>query len=427
MLSPEALSNLAEQGWQRQPLVIKNAFPADFLTEQDTFDAWRTFVAGVPSDRWGNLARLYRGSDLVADVEPFLPTASDTSWDSYLRRLGDQTGAPDWGLCLTDPQLSSARIFRRLLTFLDSLFQTIGMPCGGCSPDLFMMNHKASFFKLHKDVQDVFTFVISGWRRFLLWPFDTFSTVAGMEPHQSREPRLLIDIDHEAYRSQATVLEGTAGDLLYWPAEWWHVGESNGERAVTLAVGTFHEANPMQKIFAAAGQLGKRRRDRRENLRWSASEGAEPTIAAYIDWIQSLLADEDLWTETRRGLLSWTTRCGLRRIPPPLRQSAPLDEAQQLVVTSPSTIAFDEEGETSLFCSIAGHDLTLTPGAPAKALLAILSRGGIHRVGAVIDQALEASGSTGSGSREELRRLLEQIGDNYGFELLGSTSNTDTP
>jgi len=73
-LSPEALSSLAEQGWQQRPLVIKNAFPAAFLTEQDT---------------------------------------------------------------------------------------------------------KASFFRLHKDAQDVFTFVIAGWRRFLLWPFDTFSTLAG--------------------------------------------------------------------------------------------------------------------------------------------------------------------------------------------------------------------------------------------------------
>jgi hypothetical protein len=423
-LSPEALSHLAEQGWPQRPLVIKNAFPAAFLTEQDTFDAWRMFVAGLPPARWGNLARLYRGSELVADVEAFLPTASDASWDSYLRRLSDQTESPDWGLCLTDPQLSSAKIFRRLLTFLDSLYRNIGMPCGGCSPDLFMMNHKVSFFRLHKDAQDVFTFIISGWRRFLLWPFDIFSTVAGMEAHQSREPHRLVDVDHEAYRSQATVLEGTAGDLLYWPAEWWHVGESNGERAITLAVGTVHEANPMQKILAAADRLGKRRRDRRENLRWSASEGAEPTITAYIDWMQSLLADEDLWAETRRGLLSWTTRCGLRRIPPPLRQSPPLDDAQCLVVTSPSTIAFDEDSEASLFCSIAGHDLTLTPGAPAKALLAILSRGGIHRAGAVIDEALAASGST--WSREQFRGLLEKIGANYGFELLNSTSDTGT-
>jgi hypothetical protein len=423
-LSPGALSQLVEQGWRQRPFVIKNAFPAAFLTEQDTFDAWRKFVAGVPPARWGNLARLYRGSELIVDVEPFVPTASDISWDSYLRRLSDQTGAPDWGLCLTDPQLSSAKIFRSLLTFLDSLFRNIGMPRGGCGPDLFMMNHKESFFRLHKDVQDVFTFVISGWRRFLLWPFDTFSTIAGMGTHQAREPCRLVDVDHEAYRSQATVLEGTAGDLLYWPAEWWHVGESNGERAITLAVGTIHEANPMQKILAAADRLGKRRRDRQENLRWSVSEGAEPTVTAYINWMRSLLADEDLWTETRRSLLSWTTRCGLRRIPPPLRQSTPLDDAQWLAVTSPSTIAFDEEGEASLFCSIAGHDLTLTSAAPAKALLTILSRGGIHRVGTLIDEALKANGST--WSREQFRRLLEKIGDNYGFELLNSTSNTDT-
>jgi hypothetical protein len=93
-------------------------------------------------------------------------------------------------------------------------------------------------------------------------------------------------------------------------------------------------------------------------------------------------------------------------------------------VTSPSTIAFDGDTEASLFCSIAGHDLTLTPGAPAKVLLSLLSRGGIHRVGAVIDEALETSRFT--WDREQLRRLLEKIEENYGFELLNSPSDTDT-
>lgn len=423
-LAPEALPNLA-RGWQQRPLVIKKAFPPTFLTEHDTFEAWRTFVAGVPPVRWGNLARLYCGSELITNVGPLLPTASDTSWDSYLQRLHDQTGSADWGLCLTDPQISSAKIFRRLLTFLDGLYQHIGMPRGGCGPDLFVMNHKASFFRLHKDAQDVFTFIISGWRRFLLWPFDKFSAAAGMEAHESRKPHILAEVDHEAYRSQATVLEGAAGDLLYWPAGWWHVGESDGERAISLGVGIIHETNPMQEILAAVDRLGKRRRDKQDNLRWSASEGAEPTITDYLQWVKSLLADEDLWTETRHGLLSWTTRCGLKRIPPPLRRRAPLDDTQWLVVTSPSALAFAEHDDDSLFCSIAGHTLNLTPGVPAKALLSILSQGGVYRAGALIDEAIETSRSI--WNRDQFRGLLEKIGDNYGFELLDTASNIETP
>jgi hypothetical protein len=336
-----------------------------------------------------------------------------------LGRLGDQTGSREWGLCLTDPQIASAKIFRRLLVFLDSLYRHIGIPRGGCSPDLFMMNHKVSFFRLHKDAQDVFTFVIAGWRRFLLWPFDTFAGTAGLGADESRAPRLLFEVDHEAYRSQAVVLEATAGDLLYWPAEWWHVGESNGERAVSLAVGAIHDANPTRLLVSAADRLGRRRRDKLESLPWRSADGVEPTIAAYTDWMQDFLADSELWAEARRGLLSWGTRCGLKRIPPPVRRSAPLDDAQWLAVTSPSAIAFDEGGEASLFCSIAGHDLVLTPGAPAMALLAVLSRGGVHRVGALIDDALAVCRP--AGNREQIRDLLETIGANYGFELL------DTP
>ena len=218
------------------------------------------------------------------------------------------------------------------------------------------MNHKVSFFRLHKDAQDVFTFIIAGWRRFLLWPFDTFAGIAGLGAKERRLPRLLYEVDYEAYRSQSVVLEASAGDLLYWPAEWWHVGESNGERAISLALGAVHDANPMTQIVSAADRLGRRRRDELESLPWHAEGGPEPTVEAYTEWMQTLLADGDLWTEARRGLRSWVTRCGLNRIPPPVRRSTPLDDAQWLSVASPSAFGFDRI-EESLSCSIAGHEL----------------------------------------------------------------------
>lgn len=420
MVSPKVLSLLAEHGWQRQPLVIRKAFSSDFLTEQDTFDAWRAFVESVDPPRWANRARLYCGSARVSSVEQFLPEASDTSWNSYLRRLGNQTGSSEWGLCLTDPQIASAKIFRRLLVFLDSLYRHIGIPRGGCSPDLFMMNHKMSFFRLHKDAQDVFTFVISGWRRFLLWPFNTFADIAGLGANKSRSPHRLYEVDHEAYRSQAMVLEAAAGDLLYWPAEWWHVGESNRERAITLGVGAIHDANPMSQFVRAADRRLQHRQERAETLPWDTINGAVPTTAAYTEWLQSFLEEDEFWMETRRGVMSWATRCGLKHIPPPTPVSTPLDDMQWLAITSPSTIAFEED-ETSLFCSVAGHSLVLTPGAPAKALLTTLSRGGVHQVGTLIDDALAACQS--AVSREQLRGLLETIEARYGCERLDAPAS----
>jgi hypothetical protein len=277
-----------------------------------------------------------------------------------------------------------------------------------------MMNHEVSFFRLHKDAEDVFTFVVEGHRRFLLWPFDTFAGTAGLSASEGRKSHLLFEVDYEAYRSQAVVLEATAGDLLYWPAEWWHVGESNGELSITLAVGVIHNANPMRQIVGATDRLMRRRREKPTNLPWLTADTAGRTIASYTEWMQDFLADDDLWAEVRRGVLSWVTRCGLTRIPPPARRGTPLDDAQWLAVTSPSTIAF-EGNEASLFCSIGGHDLVLTPGAPAMALLASLSRGGVHRVGALIDDTLACQHS---GDREQIRALLETIEAHHGFERL---------
>jgi hypothetical protein len=411
---PEVLSHLVDQGWQRQPVVIKKALPAAILTEQEAFDAWRTFVESVPSSRWGDLIRIYRESTRVPNLEQFLPAASDTSWDSYLQRLSEQNGSREWGLCLTDPQVASAKMFQRLLVFLDSLYGHIGIPRGGCNPDLFMMNHKVSFFRLHKDAEDVFTFVVAGKRRFLLWPFDAFAGTAGLGASDGRMSHLLFDVDYEKYRSQAVVLEATAGDLLYWPAEWWHVGESNGELSITLAVGVIHQANPMRQIVGATDRLMRRRREKLANLPWQTAGTTGSTAASYTEWMQDYLADDGLWAEVRRGVQSWITRCGLTRIPPPARRSTPLDDAQWLAVTSPSTIAF-EGNEASLFCSIGGHDLVLKPGAPAMALLAALSRGEVHRVGALIDDTMACQQSV---DREQVRALLETIEAHYGVERL---------
>jgi hypothetical protein len=276
------------------------------------------------------------------------------------------------------------------------------------------MNHEVSFFRLHKDAEDVFTFVVTGRRRFLLWPFETFSGIAGLNASQSRTSHLLFEVDYDAYRSQAVVLEASAGDLLYWPAEWWHVGESNGELAVTLAVGIIHHANPMGQMIGAADRLMRRRGERLPSLPWQTADTAGRTIASYTEWMRDLLADDGLWTEVRRGLLSWVTRCGLKRVPPPVRRSTPLDDEQWLAVTSPSTIAC-EGNEASLFCSIGGHDLVLTPGAPAMALLETLSRGGAHRVGALIDDTLARQPAA---DREQIRALLETIEAYHGFERI---------
>jgi hypothetical protein len=285
-----------------------------------------------------------------------------------------------------------------------------------------MMNHKVSFFRLHKDAQDVFTFVIDGWRRFLLWPFATFAGTAGLGLEESWAPHLLYEVDYEAYRSQAVVLEAMPGDLLYWPAEWWHVGESNGERAISLAVGIIHEANPLRQLVNAADRVERRWRRRLASLPWG-TDGAEPTVAAYIEWIESLLAGGELWEETRRSVLSWTTRCGLKRIPPPIQRSEPLDDAQWLAVTSPSAIAF-EGGEDSLFCAIAGHEMVLRPGAPVRALLTLLAHGGVHQVGSLIDATL-AECQTAS-DREQIRDLLKLIEANHGIEIIDTSVNYRT-
>jgi 50S ribosomal protein L16 3-hydroxylase len=40
--------------------------------------------------------------------------------------------------------------------------------------------------------------------------------------------------------SHSLVLEGGPGDVMYWPPEWWHVGETDGEPSACLSVALFY-------------------------------------------------------------------------------------------------------------------------------------------------------------------------------------------
>ncbi|MEP5570012.1 MAG: cupin domain-containing protein [Halioglobus sp.] len=82
--------------------------------------------------------------------------------------------------------------------------------------DIFIGNYKATPFGVHKDNLHNFMFMSLGRRIMHFWP--------------DREGEKSAD------ESRKVSFEVEPGDLLYWPPEYWHVGESTGETAVSMNI-----------------------------------------------------------------------------------------------------------------------------------------------------------------------------------------------
>jgi hypothetical protein len=204
---------LIRDAWKREPLVFRQPFGSRVFTPDEAFEAWHGALQSLKGTRRNDFVRFYRGYDRVLDPTIYAPTAKDKDLRGYLERLVERYQERNWGFCLSKPHVLSPSIFRKTLSFLDQLYCHVGFYAGGAVPNLFFMNHDQSFFRLHKDDQDVFTFVIEGSRRFLLWPFAAFQDLPDVNRRGALCGQLLHSIGIDPFREAATVVKADAGDV----------------------------------------------------------------------------------------------------------------------------------------------------------------------------------------------------------------------
>ena len=375
--------------WRKEPLVERHPFAPPF-EEEDVWDGWKRCGAAVLAGARDVPLRFYRGTAQAPDPARYVPRAEDPTFEAWLSRLAAEHGEREWGFNLSNPQAWSGPVFRRLLSFLDRLYRKTGFARGGAVPDLFFMNHARSFFGLHKDAQDVITFVISGTRRYLLWPFDAFAAEAGLAADAGLAPSRLPDVDWTRHRERAVVVEAEAGDVLYWPAEWWHAGESTGAPGLTIAVGIVHFANPLRHVARAAEAIGQLVAKETAPLPAPDGSGFEATVDADLDWTRRLASDDALAEELRRDVRAWVTRAGLPKIPA-VRAGLPVPrDGDTVTLTSRSALAFRRENGV-IRCWAAGRDLVVPERAGLVAMLERLTSGGVFVVGELVALVPEAS------------------------------------
>ena len=166
-----------------------------------------------------------------------LPHRSDGSFEGYHQRIDSMLnpwwrrllGLPKKRYCLVLNNLNtvSFELYKFGTKFMCSLYRRVGAPNGGFYNQFFLGNYASTPSGIHHDYESLFTYVLVGEKRMQFW-----------EPDYIREhPEAVLSYDVEKHRAHAKTLTAQAGQLIYWPSKYWHVGEGNGEFVATLGMG----------------------------------------------------------------------------------------------------------------------------------------------------------------------------------------------
>jgi len=307
-----------------------------------------------------------------------MPQGDDGGFERYAARVRKELGRGAAlvvdNLELYDPELwmSVRRAFRGLFDRIE-----LRSPQGMMA---FVGDYASTPFGVHKDDDHVFHVCIFGKKRMRLWTRE----------HVARHPELKGSMDYGAMLKDAITLEGEPGDVMYWPASYFHVGECVGA-AADFSVGFQPARSVASEVWdevarivrgdlagdpsGAEGDRVQDARDRRPRGDPSAVAAAREVIAARVEAALSDLrldrALKTLWSNKRSA-------DGFVNVPDPRRDAA-LDDDDR-VRGDPafplSVVALDAD---EIQCSAHGHGVTL-PNHPA-----------IHALVARIDSGVESS------------------------------------
>lgn len=399
-----------EESWERRATVLARPFPAPLAEPAQTFaaivdacDRWR---AGERDDT----LRFFIGeTQLLADVEPYLPRRDDESSAGYSARVSQLLGGRRFGLVIEEFQTFDATLWLRLRDFLRGLYDVTGMPAEATKATLFLGNYAATPWGLHRGRSGNFQFVVEGPKRIRTWP----------DAYWHGREDISFRTDYHSHDDGSTVHEGQSGDVIYWPHDHWHVGEGiDGQVSVAISVAMFmHDESAANNVVTRA-----LRTVRRELARTSEHVPVHPRdVQASVPTITAAVANETAALRAasadgalRRALiaarLNHATGYGFGVLPGRLPAQQLHDDAV-VFGTREYPILWLRDDDVFV-CSGNGHAFTATATPQVVSLLERLNSGTPHRVRTLVEEhsgTVTADGVNHETAPEAVRTILEKL------------------
>ncbi len=401
--------------WKQAPRVWRRPFATPFGAEDDVFRALCALSARLDTGDTSIQPRVFvEDKQAGFSIERHAARPDDGDLGGFERRLLAGLGGRELGMVIGDAAILDDVLWRRAVRFLRGLHAALarsggGIPAGGSHAEIFFGNYQRSFFGVHKDRLETFTFVVRGRKRFLTWPYEALLALPGVPADAPLHAFAFDDLDLAALRDQAVVLEGGPGDVLFWPASWWHVAESVEEGFVTTltlacAPSTMLAAgSPLrlaQEGFDEAGKDGYYTEDP-ALPEVSGPDGARAAIAAVESALDGVLADETFQRARRDATLAWLSASGFKRGPDrlPLPELVPTDR-----LVADAQIVYADVEEDGFTCAVNGILLQSMPNF--LPLVEHLNGGGTFTVAELVERF---GGGDGQPAPEELVEALAHL------------------
>lgn len=398
-----------ERYWKHRPVLIKQPFAAPLATGAEIFRALvrasDRFRAG---ERGLSLVFNFEHALLRANLPDHLPEAADQSTAGYAERMRQKLDGRGFCFVSNEFQVHDAELWLRMRRFLHRFYEFSRFPTDNAEAMIFLGNYDQTTSGLHKDDAHIFMFIIEGRKRIRVWPDECFR-----DKHE-----MWNSTDYAGYLAEATTMEGEAGDLIYWPDSYWHVGEGLGELSVTLQIAlrmnaqasltVINEASRMieDRLGAAARAEGYAFNPHRPQR---SARQIPPEMRLATNALREVAADPALEQAIKVSWLNRVTASGFTKVPPPRPGKRLADD--ELISGSPEfPITWLPAADDEIICSAHGHSFTIAAHPNVLKLIERLNSGAAQRVKSLIEEhagRVRVGEVEFAAEAEEIRALLE--------------------
>lgn len=381
------------EDWDRRPVLFKGVADGRPFALAEVFRsalaAARRSRRRLPGEPDNSLVALDRMQQL--DPSPWMPRREDGSMAGYRARMLDALGPRRYALVISAFHSYRLPLWRSERAFFAPLWRAAGLPITGAITTLFHGNYESTPVGVHRDRFATFMVPLEGRKRMRFWTAKPWTEAVSTLP------------DYRAHLAGSFAVEAEPGDLLYWPADYYHVGESIGggvTTSVNLGVPRC-EHRPVYELEDLLVDIGRAdalvdpsaqllRARMGEDVPVLVRDAADaggvlgpdlpPALAQALRLTAQLIEPRALATRIGAVSLQRWSAGGFEPVPP-RRRARPLAANQRIALHDGERVLQRRDRDGWQF-ALNGHGLRVAGEAAAeRALLARLQRGEAGSVG----------------------------------------------
>jgi hypothetical protein len=230
--------------WEERAAILQSAYDAPFLTEEELYAA----IQNLWSQRgFDDLNPYFDGRTPFAGEASVALEPKEATFEAYCAGVSQRLGGVPFGVSITRLERYSETFRSKVSDIVNFLTQQSGIPAGFFNGGSFFGSYTKTPFEIHTDPGSVLTWPVKGTKRILVWPqayFDKEPSVFNLGIHKQVLDKL------ENHEHGAEVLKAEPGDLMYWPANYWHAGKGTSGYHATVTLSYYYWTS-------IAGLIGK--------------------------------------------------------------------------------------------------------------------------------------------------------------------------